>query len=250
MFATHILKLGAVFCLFNLGAYARDADPRLETYGRISRFSPVEAAGSHGSAGFVIGAGVRDSSMPLPQIVEGQTDDKGTNRGFETRQRWGEFFLTKGLTWPIDFGVGFAKPSSGPLQRFSGYGQWTVYEELAKPALAVRTSYSKVFGFGGNMFAAGAQALASWGFLSYFTLYGGVGGDYIDAELDNPSTIEQQLSLSPTGEPYSGKDQWVEGSRFYGMRILLLPPSGTLTAEADSRGNEEPSYIVKMAFGM
>lgn len=240
-----------VFCFGAETVLAGDNDPRLATYSRLARFTPAEGAGSHGSTGFVLGAGLRDSSVPVPDLIEGNPDSAVESASVqEKRLQWGEIFLTKGLSWPVDIGGGYSRPASGDLQRFSGYAQWTLYEALAMPALAVRSDYSRVFGFGGSMSAIGLQGLGSYGFLRYFTIYGGFGVDFMSGNVDNPSRMEEQLSLSPTGESYAGHADWTETSNFYGLRVLALPPTGTITAEVANHGSGDKSYIAKVAFGM
>ena len=216
---------------------------------RINRGSPVEPAGSHGSIGFSIGAGARET-----QVEGTPVNDESSGFTFApseevelTKVQMAEVQVIKGLTWPIDVGLAAGKSLGQDLQRFGGYAQWTAYESLAMPALAFRLGHSRLFGIEGQIGTTSGQALISYGFLRYFTLYGGVGGDYVQSTSRTRSS--DGLFVNNPDDEIVHAD-WYENNRFYGARILVIPPLGALSAEAVDHLGEPINYALKLSIGM
>jgi hypothetical protein len=217
----------------------------------VNHASALEGAGSRGSMGFSLGAGAslvpvsEEASQPSREYLDYSSDTPLSQMAVP------KIYVSKGTLFPIDLSLEFGRPTFGNVQQLAAHVQWTIYEALARPALAMRGNWSRLYGIrNGDFQSAGADLLTAWGFLRYFTLYGGYGLSRQTAELrpntQRPSTFE--LADQETSDEYH--QTWLKTWRTGGMQIRLLPPFVTLTAEVQADDSGRRLYEAKICAGM
>lgn len=194
---------------------------------------PMETAGAHGITGSSIGAGLvslnvstRDGNVVTDRFQTKAADpDNGT---LLTPRLW----LTKGLFYPID--VGLSASSLGSANQIGAYGQWTLFEALATPAVSTRVGYSKIFGLKDSGFATqSAELVTSWG-VWMVSAYLGIGVAHHDGTI-----------LSDLGEVIRS---WNETQGTVGIELRILPPFVTLSADMLRYQSGESTYAAKLSF--
>lgn len=210
--------------------------PYLEFLSQVNRFSPMEGAGSHGSFGVKVGA-----MMQVTPRTEQGKNDIGFNLLNQNNEEDAaisapKIVLTKGLFIPVDFGVGFGLIDQLDLQQFAGYLQWTIFEGLAMPAVAVRYIASQLQGQADiSVLSHAGEAILSYGFFRFFNLYSSARyqRDEFTWEAQTGGKIRSEL----TGTSYSA-----------GLEVMVLPPFTTLAVEVQSLRDDSQSYLGKLAF--
>jgi hypothetical protein len=136
---------------------------------KINQYSPVEGFESHGSYGWHLGVGV---------IQTAGAQDKTENLpGRAAPTQVPRLFLTHGTSWPLDFGVSFARLGEDKGRQIGAHLQWTLFEGFQKPALAIRVSRMQADGLRGLELLQTDSAILgmSYGFLRYFNFAFGMG---------------------------------------------------------------------------
>ncbi len=136
---------------------------------KINQYSPVEGFESHGSYGWHLGVGViqtegnRDADPELP------------SRSAPTQIP--RLFMTRGTSWPLDFGFSFARLDENKGRQFGAHLQWTLFEGFQQPAVAIRISRMEADGLSGleKLQTDSAILGLSYGFLRYFNFALGIG---------------------------------------------------------------------------
>ena len=232
----------------------RMADAALRFYGRVNSASLLEPASSHGSIGTDFGAGLVNVTPPeqnaLLALHLGETS-AGTS--LSVPRVW----LVHGLPLPIDGGITAAGPTgnnqnSGFMQ-LSAALQWTVYQAFARPALAVRASYGKLFGITGmTVTSVGGEAVLDYAVLRFFTFYGRLGVTQHQGTL---SIAPQQLSTLGLTENAGSLPRfaytWSEPVQAAGLRLRFGTTRLALTGEADlSAGLQHVDYGAKLSYDL
>jgi hypothetical protein len=217
------------------GVAQGDPDQALRVLAHINNPGELEPAGSHGSIGMAIAAGAASYSIPEdnPALATRLGVDSGV---YAVPRVW----ITKGLPWPVDLGIEAASATDGAFTQATGYAQWTVYEALARPAVAVRASYGKLMGLAGaDVRSTGAAAVASYGFLRYFTLYA-----------SGSLTRHQGTLAAADGSSARLAETWFEPTRTGGLKVTVLPPFVAATAELAAGPDNRREYAAKVSVGM
>src|SRR4051812_1849847 len=130
------MKILAITVLLFFCNLAFGADPTAdEEFGRyttlmnrISRYSPLTGAGSHGSIGFDagVGAGVYPSEQS-PAILKDQLNSsKAYSQNDNPNVVTPKLFLIKGLSAPVDLGLTGGLVESSKVSSLSAHLQWTM----------------------------------------------------------------------------------------------------------------------------
>jgi len=232
----------------------RMADTALRFYGHINSASLLEPAGSHGSLGTDFGAGLVNLTPPEHnELVAMNLGETRGGTGLSVPRVW----LVHGLPLPIDGGITAAGPTgnnqSNGFMQLSAALQWTVYEAFARPALAVRASYGKLFGITGTtLTSVGGEAVLGYAVFRYFTFYGRLGVVQHQGTL---SIAQQQLkTLGLTeyaGSPLRFAATWTEPVQAAGLRLRVGTTRLAITGEADlSAGLQHVDYGAKLSYDL
>jgi hypothetical protein len=232
----------------------RAAEQWLRFVERLNRYSALEPAGSHGSIGMALGAGAitqeRPASALYPaQTMKGDDDDKP----YVLPKLW----VLKGFPLPIDVGAAFGAAPEDGFTQAGAHVQWTPFEALGMPAVTVRASYAKMFGMEGTSLSSiGLDAVASYGFLRYFTIYGALGAARHSGELtvapDTPASyaLADARGGEQAGESRTYRDERIEPYKAIGLRVVAWPPFVALTGEAEWADGQPRNYAAKVSVGM
>jgi hypothetical protein len=257
--SSRLIFLSILFAIDMSHATATVSDAELSDYfdflSRVNHYSPLEHAGSHGTLGVGIGAGLVSYAGPDSYRLRREhwrqagVDATGndTNKG---RVTMGQVHVHKGLPWSLDIGAGLARDPSTDSKFIAGYLQWTIYEAFARPALALRGQYSRFVGMATtDASAIEGSVLASYGFLRLFTVYGSYGLARHDLRLHYGDTYGTSLSLSegPEGEV---RRVLARTNRSVGLQYQLLPPFCNAALEYSQVGRDPASFAAKVSFGM
>ncbi len=233
-----------------------DVNQAFDFLGKLNRASELEPAGSRGSIGLGLGAGMTRQTLPEGNAVlaaQLSNAELGQENGTGAAVAIPRLWLVKGLPLPLDVGFSGGSERGAGLTQATGYLQWTVYESLGMPALAVRGSYGRLYGLEDlNLATEGVEALAGIGLLRYFTVFGRAGYYRHHGALSITEQSRLAFLITETDEPHLVERSWTETVRGVGLRIMVLPPFVTLTGEMEMTGaqGETKDYAAKLSFGM
>jgi hypothetical protein len=168
-------------------------------------------------------------------------------------------WLSKGLPIPVDVGFSVGASQAPILQQGTGYLQWTMFEGLGLPSLAMRLTHSRLFmARSTNLTANQASLAASWTFFRYVTVFGATSFVQHSGETELASSeAPDRLSLAGGKvedvaycEPSFTTSTWTERTSSMGVRLNMIPPFVSLTAEVVRQGDTLQSAIAKMAIGL
>ena len=215
--------------------------------GHLNSPSALEPASCHGSIGTDLGAGLESFVVPgansllLEQLALNPADGNKSLHYYSSR-----IWLTKGLPLPIDLGLSAALPVSG-LSQVSGYVQWSIYQALARPALALRASYHQLRGKGSTQInSSEGEAVISYGFWRYLNIYGRAGLLAHRATLTLSQNQQIHLGLDRSDAEPDIRRSWVEADLAVGLKVTLWTPFVALTAEAHRSSDRD--YTVKLSY--
>jgi hypothetical protein len=231
----------------------------LQFLSRINRYSALEGADSHGSIGLTVGAGVSMDQRPHDSAISGESwslrkiGSKDETSSLDSQQEQSQavprIWLLKGMPWPVDFGISAAKAASRGAAIAATHVQWTVYEALAMPALALRTSHSRILGAENTQFnSTSFDLVASLGLFRYFTFYGTYGTTYHQGETFVELDAVSDLGLNPNDLSEEVEHKWFVKNYSYGLKVALIPGVMGITAESQSYQNEPSTYAAKLSF--
>jgi hypothetical protein len=234
-------------------ADAEAAESWLRFVARLNRYSALEPAGSHGSIGMAIGAGAVTQERPETALYSAETMSDADDGPYVLPKLW----LLKGLPWPVDVGAAFGAAPEDGFTQAGAHVQWTPFEALGLPAVTVRASYAKIFGVEGTTLSTvGLDAVASYGFLRYFTVYTALGAARHTGELtvvpDTPAAyaLAEARGGAQSGESRTYRDERIEPYKALGLKIVAWPPFVALTGEAEWEQGEARNYAAKVSIGM
>jgi hypothetical protein len=205
---------------------------------QFNRYSPMEAAGAHGSFGAKLGIGLVNSSWTETnqyhrELLEANFDDQSSVNTTK-------FYAVKGTPWPIDFGMTLANLPQTTVSLAGAHINWAVLEGLGIPSIAARATYSRIIGMKDTSFqSTGLDAVMSYGVLRYFTAYAGLGGQLNKGQIDLATNTE--LSVVQRGEEMPAAEaKFYSMSQFLGLQITVVPALFSATAEftRNSKGFE------------
>ncbi len=232
----------------------KDLGTFLSLLGRINSQSLLEGAGSHGTIGFALGGGVSLINMPETSAfheselyLENQDVDK-------TALVIPKAYLLKGAFSPVDLGITFGSIEGARITQAVGTAQWTIYEDFAMPALALRFNYARLFGLASGEFTTvSSELVLSCGLFKYFNTYGGGTVSRHMASLDLEPFREDgrfQYFLSENEDRSELKKDWLETSYFVGLQLHLFSPFYFAAAEMQVSEDNLKSYSAKISIGM
>lgn len=204
----------------------------LRFLGALNRPSLLEPAGAHGTIGTTMGLGAEsvatsDGAAPIAEREMNTAPEMGGNQ--QVPMAW----LVKGTPWPVDLGISVGAAPDASFTLAAGHAQVTVFEEFGMPALSVRAGYSRVYGLAKTTLATtAADAVLSYGFLRYFSVYGAVGVARTQASYD-----DQEVG-------------WTDARRAVGLKVMVLPPLVSVTAEASFDGGQVQTAAAKLSVGI
>jgi hypothetical protein len=227
-------NLVVVWALVSAPAYAVDAGAHdwLRFVGQMNRPTMAEPAGAHGTIGTTIGLG--GEQVPTPEgaaAMAGEELNKAPEAGapHQLPMAW----IVKGTPWPVDFAVSAGAAPDASLKVGAAHAQVTVFEQLGLPAVSLRAAHSRIFGLARTSVATtAADAVVSYGFLRYFSVYGALG------------------AAKSTGAFDGQEESWTEARRTVGLRVMVAPPFVSLTAEAGIDGGQVREAVGKLGVGI
>ncbi|MBF0440896.1 MAG: hypothetical protein HQK54_03240 [Oligoflexales bacterium] len=220
----------------------------LEFLSEVNASSLLEGAGCHGSLGYDIGfigqkAYIPDESQTIKNYFYIQGDREQNEPIIIPK-----IIFLKGLPWPIDLGVNYGHVQGGKISQWSAHVQWSVYEDFQMPALALRANFSKMSGIKDTEFdSRGASIYGSYSFLRYFTVFGGLGMEYHQAEIHSLGKNDAVYFMISKNDDIIRKT-WINTSEYFGARILIIPPTLSIAIEAQTRVNESKIFLGKISF--
>lgn len=215
--------------------------------GHQNRVTPMEGAGAHGTAGWRLGVGITDVPMSDASIKLMHDELKSS---FEpARVPIPKVWMTKGLFYPLDFGLEAASSITLPYGHLGGYAQWTLFEEFRLPAIAVRTSFEYLYGAKDlDLRTRSIGMTTSWGYAFLMA--------YCDLSLhDHEAHLVDQLARRDSygiWEPGPGKTQvsWKETTLDAGINVQIAPPFWQIGVSVGMSDLRPPSYQTKLSVGI
>lgn len=215
-----------------------------------------ESAGSHGTLGLSLGAG---ASL---HTLGGMDSRQWRDLGFEGQEGgkliMPRIWLTKGLPIPVDVGLSVGASQVPILQQGTGYIQWTIFEGLGLPSVAMRLTHNRLFmAQSTNMTTNRGSFAVSWTFFRYITLFGTTSVEQHIGETKLLSTgIDDPLALTggSIDDLAPGNDKttrtWLERTASLGVRLAIFPPFVSITGELIRRGDMVQAAMAKLAIGL
>lgn len=217
----------------------------------LNSFSPLEGAGSHGSQGISMGLGWQKSDFPKSGGLSQSNFYMDQESEAPADAHLSRLTLIKGLMWPIDIGASFGVTQQSRIQQWAGYGQWTLFEQLALPALALRATYAKLYGLQYSEFStAGVHGTISQAILGVVTVYASIGRLFHKGKTSAPE--DQGIFYLRVNNQYVSTTQkrWQEDTRSIGLRLTFLPPFFAASFELQKGSEGTNSFLGKLAVGI
>lgn len=223
-------------------------DNFLGTLGGMSHATPLEGAGSHGINGLSLGVGSQETTARPSQLATYTRQSDGGDA-----LTLSKLHLVKGFSWPLDLGLSFGAAEGNRVHQWQGYAQWTIFEKLGLPAVALRAFGSKLTGLRyTEINTAGAQIAVSQSIFRYVTVYG-----YLGRARHHARTVTPEGDfLDPVLFHLYGEDHhsytrfWYDDVRALGVRALLLPPFFSLSLESQQTSSGVRTFLAKVAVGV
>jgi hypothetical protein len=225
-----------------------EIDEWLETAATLNRPSMVDPAGSHGSFGIDIGAGVSQLTTNSKNRVTttelgGPSPEEGSST-VSIPKVW----ISKGTILPVDFTLTGGSTQDRAFASAGGIMQVTVYEARGLPAISLRGMHGRTFGTNDTQIHTNSGEIAvSMGFLRYFQVYGTSGVDNHRAQIKiNPdSDIVFLLKESTKGDIY--EREWKERSHSLGIKCAIIPGRVNVTAETTGFSTEQDAFTLRLS---
>ena len=151
------------------------AEEALQILATMNSPSALQPASCHGSFGTDVGVGIDSLEIPTSNaLLLDQLGATANDNTEHSRYAAPRLWLTRGLPLPIDVSLSASAPGKdGGIFQASGFLQWTIYQALARPALAVRATYGQLSGHNSTKLTSmRGEAVLSYGFWRYIGLYG------------------------------------------------------------------------------
>ena len=223
-----------------------DLDTWLSDLGRMNRPAVMEGAGSHGTWGFHLGAGLHTIPLQAPNPLLGDSMRDG---GAPETVMVPRLHALHGSPWPVDGGVSVGViPGSDGVQ-WGGFLQWALYESLGMPALAVRAHVSRTSGLDhAEIGSSGVDLLMSYGFLRYFSLMAGMGAQMHQVRVTPGQETKEDLFINRSGEPLKAiTDRRYAWDRYGALSIRIIPPFTTLAIGRQIPATGEAGWAARIS---
>ena len=208
-------------------------------WSQLNYYSPTEGYHSKGSFGLHLGLGALAPNTSAPQ--EGLSDE-AREEIKETRPR---LFLSKGTTWPIDFGLSFSiLQSSKKAVQGGAHIQWTVSEGFQLPSIAFRASRSMLGNYQEvkSLTTDGLELGVSYAIVRYVIVSASVKQQWENGKTQARGDF---LSLVDTDLP-----SWSDTKTIYswGLNISPFTPFVQIGLEQSYWDNESQVSLGKLSF--
>jgi hypothetical protein len=227
-------------CLFSALIFSATslASP-LHSLGRMNHLTVLEAAGSHGSTSTIAGAGLAShwlSASETRHLSSWENDSTSANTASNDSSQWSmpRVFALQGTPLPIDLGASAGQTLDGTTLSYGAYLQWTAYEALGTPAVALRAGISNL-SFSGlsreaDISTQSYALVVSQGMFQFFQFYTAANLETHTGQ--SRSTGRQKLLLSDSDLAMrSESDTWSEGAWTLGGQIRVFTPHFFVTLE-------------------
>lgn len=196
---------------------------------QLNHYSPMEAAGSHGSYGTKLGIGVVNSSWDETSAYHKEllnVESEG-----QTSTNMAKLFVVKGTSWPMDFGLTLGNVPDTSVSQFGAHMHWAIIQGLGIPSVAVRANYSRILGMTDTSFESrGLDGVISYGLLRFFTFYAGAGGQLNTGRIHLSRNTE--LAIVENGEELKNVDaNFYSAAQFLGLQVTFIPALCSATVE-------------------
>jgi hypothetical protein len=239
----------------SMGATQQQANDYFDFVERVTHFSPLEHAGSHGTIGIGLGVGVSVHEVTADGDVmrahwRRPSDTEASNQNRSAKIYLPRAYFHKGLPSSFDLGLSYGQDPVSQAALVSGYGQWTIFEGFALPSLAVRGAVTRLMGLAAtDATVLAADLVASYGFLRVVTLYGALGQGRYQTRVHSGDSYGTSLALS-VNEDSDVERVSTKFSRSMGVQLQILPPFWTLALESSQTGSGPTSFLGKISVGM
>jgi hypothetical protein len=225
------------------------AEEALQILATMNSPSALQPASCHGSFGTDIGVGVDSFELPTSNSLLLEQLGAIANENTEhSRYAAPRLWLTRGLPLPIDVSLSASAPGKdGGIFQASGFLQWTIYQALARPALAVRATYGQLSGHNSTKLTSmRGEAVLSYGFWRYIGLYGRGGLSAHQGSIGITPDPSMSYSLTYENEPTSISRSWIQPEVAAGIRLNLGSPFLAVTSEINLQ--TRANYTVKLSY--
>ncbi len=152
----------------------------------------------------------------------------------------------KGFTLPFDVGIQLSTVPDSQITQVSSYLQWTIFEALALPAIALRGGYNKLFGLKSSEASSiSGDALVSWG-IRFFTAFAGYGFSRNEHQLQVDSNEGEVYGLVALQESLTEKHESLSNHRLYGFQIRVVPALLSVAFEWSQASTGEETLMGKL----
>ncbi len=225
-----------------------EIDEWLETAATLNKPSMVDPAGSHGSFGIDLGAGVSQlTTNSKNRVTTTELGGASPNEG-RSSVSVPKVWISKGTILPVDFTLTAGSTQDQAFASAGGIVQLTLFEARGLPALSVRAMHGRTFGKNDTeILTNSGEAAVSMGFLSYFQLYATSSIDNHRAQIkvDPSSDIVFLLRESFEGDYY--EKEWRQRSHALGIKCAILPGSVNITAETTRFSTEQDAFTLRLS---
>ena len=226
-------------------------DAFIKNIAALNLYRPMEPAGSRGSIGIGMGLGAQTTEQT--NYDELHKSELGVERESTsaTKRTGNKFYFVKGLFAPVDVGLTAAAFEGTNVKSVGAHLQITIFEGFQLPAVSLRFSHAHMFGLQSSALSSNAMDVSvSYGFLRYFTLYGGSGIARHSASVkltDNPETA---WLLKSTETSASIDSEYDDPYQFAGLAVRFLPPFISGAVETGLSGNGLETLAAKISIGL
>jgi hypothetical protein len=225
------------------------AEEALQILATMNSPSALQPASCHGSFGTDIGVGIDSLEIPTSNaLLLDQLGATANDNTEHSRYAAPRLWLTRGLPLPIDVSLSASAPGKdGGIFQASGFLQWTIYQALARPALAVRATYGQLSGHNSTKLTSmRGEAVLSYGFWRYIGLYGRGGFSSHQGSIGITPDPRLSYSLTYENEPTAITKSWIQPDIAAGIRLNLGSPFLAVTSEINLQ--TRTNYTVKLSY--
>ena len=158
-------------------------------------------------------------------------------------------FVTKGLNLPIDCGASFGMAREIPAQFLGFHSQWTIFQNLTWPAIALRGSFSRTQLELAQISTGHAEIATSFSFLRYFTVSGLFGKEASSARLSREKAA-QEFGIQQISTSELEYRDWIKNTATIGFGVLIFPPFVSIDTEINQVQNQRHTIQTKLSIGL
>lgn len=226
-----------------------EVDDWLKTAAALNRPTMTDPAGSHGSFGLDIGAGIsRHPTNPKNRVTSQELGQELSDDGHSAISI-PKLWISKGTMVPIDFTLTGGTTQDRLFSNAGGIVQLTVFEARSLPAVSLRGFYGKTFGKSNTVVtSSGGEVALGIGFLRYIQGYitGGVTAHRAELRYQSAGS-SLHLPVTESANDHQYVKQWNQISRSAGIKFTLVPGKLSLTAETTGFKTDEDSFNIRIS---